>query len=306
MHCLLLGGAGFLGINLGKALVSEGHHVKIFDRTASIHRLRNMGYTEFEWAEGDFTNEEDVINAIEGCEVIFHLVSTTLPKSSNLNPAYDIETNVVGTINMLEAARKRNVRMVLFASSGGTVYGIPRRIPVRETDPTEPACSYAIGKLTIEKYLHLYNELYGLEYRILRIANPYGEEQPPEGQQGAIAVFLARALKNQIIEIWGDGNVIRDFVYVGDVAQAFLKAMNYRGSHCLFNIGAGEGKSINDLLSTIESLLGRTVMRNYLPSRKFDVPVNILDISRAQTELGWHPKIPLSEGLKITLKWQTK
>lgn len=299
-----MGGAGFLGINLGKALVREGHRVRIFDRTASINRLRGMGCTEFEWAVGDFTNIEDVNNAIGECEIIFHLVSTTLPKSSNLNPANDIETNVISTIRMLDTARKKNVRMVLFASSGGTIYGIPNKIPVSETDPTEPVCSYAIGKLTIEKYLHLYSVLYGLEYRILRISNPYGEEQPPDGEQGAIAVFLARALKNQIIDVWGDGSVVRDFVYVGDVAKAFLKAMSYRGSHRLFNIGAGEGKSINELLSAIELLLGKNVKRNYLASREFDVPVNMLDISRARSELGWHPDTPLSEGLKETLKWQ--
>ena len=125
MRCLILGGAGFLGLNLGKALVREGHHVRIFDRTASIFRLRNMGYTEFEWAEGDFANEEDVINAIEGCEVIFHLASTTLPKSSNLNPAYDIETNVVNTIRMLEAARKKTSGWFYLHRLGEQYMGYP-------------------------------------------------------------------------------------------------------------------------------------------------------------------------------------
>ncbi len=303
MKCLLLGGGGFLGLNLGNALSAQGHNVKIFDRPASILRLRGLGLRDFEWVEGDFANEKDVTDALQDSEVVFHLVSTTLPKSSNLNPAYDIESNVISTIHMLDAAQRKGIKMVLFASSGGTVYGVPREVPIKESHPTEPTCSYGIGKLAIEKYLRLYFELYGMEYRILRIANPYGEEQRPTGSQGAVAVFLSRALNYQVIEIWGDGTVVRDFLYVADVSQAFIKAMNYRGESRLFNIGAGMGHSINELLAEIETLVGRPAIRNYLPSRRFDVPTNVLDISRAQEILGFQPITSLHDGLARTLSW---
>lgn len=303
MKCLIFGGGGFLGLNLAKGLHAVGHEVRIFDRAAAILRLRGAGYPGFEWVEGDFCNIDDVSNAMTGCDAVFHLVSTTLPKSSNLNPVYDLETNVVGTLRMLDVAKQMGVKKVLFASSGGTVYGTPLEVPIKETHPTDPSCSYGIGKLAIEKYLRLYYELYGLDYCILRISNPYGEEQRP-GQQGVVAAFLARALENQPIEIWGDGNVVRDFIYVGDVTEAFVKALHYQGEQRLFNIGAGMGRSLNELLDAIDALIGKPLQRNYLPGRKFDVPVNVLDTSRAREMLAWQPRTSLQEGLARTLAWQ--
>jgi UDP-glucose 4-epimerase len=302
MNCLLLGGGGFLGLNLGHALRALGHAVTIFDRPASVLRLQALGHP-FAWIEGDFVNTVDVTRALRGMDAVFHLVSTTLPKTSNENPAYDIESNVVSTLHMLETARKSRVGMVLFASSGGTVYGIPREVPIRETHPTDPTCSYGIGKLAIEKYLHLYHELHGLEYRILRIANPYGEEQRTTGIQGAVAVFLARAMEGEPIRVWGDGSVVRDFLHVSDVSAAFVRALEHRGEDRLFNIGAGRGHSLNELLAAIEALLGRAVRREYTAQRDFDVPVNVLDITRAREKLGFEPRVGLPEGLERTMRW---
>jgi UDP-glucose 4-epimerase len=303
MKCLIFGGGGFLGLNLARALIAEGHSLKIFDRSTSVTGLHGFGEADFEWIVGDFSNEEEVINAVEGCEIIFHLISTTLPKSSNINPIFDIESNVISTIRMLEIARKSNIKMVLFASSGGTVYGTPNETRIKESHSTEPTCSYGIGKLTIEKYLHLYYELYGLNYRILRISNPYGEEQRPASHQGAVAIFLSRALNNETIEIWGDGTVIRDFIYIGDVIEAFIKAMNYKGEYRLYNVGSGKGKSINELLTAIEFLIGRQVRRNFLPGRGFDVPINVLDTTRAREILGFQANTSFEEGLGRTLNW---
>lgn len=301
-RCLLLGGAGFMGLNLAQALAGSSK-VRIFDRPASILRLQQDGYEGFEWVEGDFSNAKDVHDAVQGCDAVFHLVSTTLPKSSNDNPAYDVESNVISTIHMLESARKCNVKMVLFSSSGGTVYGIPQDVPIKESHPTEPTCSYGIAKLAIEKYLRLYRDLYGLDYRILRIANPYGEHQRTTASQGAVAVFLSRALRGEPIEVWGDGSVVRDFLYVGDVCAAFLKAMRYRGDFRIFNIGAGSGHSINRLLDEIEAVAGRPIVRRHLAQRSFDVPVNVLDITRAREELGYEPTMALRDGLSRTVEW---
>ena len=303
MKCLVLGGGGFMGSHLSGALLAAGHAVRVLERP----NLRPVAVLpprqELEWMEGDFLNTDDVNRAVAGCEVIFHLISTTLPKSSNDNPAYDVESNLVGTLQMLEAARRAGARKVVFASSGGTVYGIPRELPIRETHPTDPVCSYGICKIAIEKYLHLYFALHGLDYCGLRIGNPYGEGQRPTAAQGAIAVFMHKALNNEPIEIWGDGTVTRDYVYVGDVVQAFMRSLSWAGEARVFNIGSGEGHSLIELIGAIESMLGRPVARRHLPARTFDVPRNVLDISMARDVLGWRPVTPLAEGLRRTHRW---
>lgn len=160
--------------------------------------------------EGDLGNHGLIREALEGIDVVFHLASTTLPKTSNDDPGYDVRSNVVDTIQLLEACVDAGVRKVIFASSGGTVYGVPERLPIKEDHPTNPISSYGIVKLTIEKYLGLFHYLYGLDYAALRISNPYGPYQDPAGQQGAISVFLHRILSGQPIAIWGDGEIVRE------------------------------------------------------------------------------------------------
>ena len=301
--CLILGGGGFIGSFIVDRLLALGHEVRIFERPRVLP-YRAFGREErVEWLAGDFQSAADIRAAVEGCNVVFHLISTTLPKGSNDDPIYDIETNLVGTLRLLAAAVRGRVRKVVFISSGGTVYGIPKRIPVAEEHPTEPLVSYGIAKLAIEKYLHLYWYLHGLEYSVLRVANPYGERQRADTAQGAVAVFLSRALEGKPIEIWGDGSVARDYIYIGDVIDAFIMAMNHEGEPRVFNIGSGEGRSLNELLKTMEELLGRSVERLYLPARKFDVPVNVLDIGRAREVLGWQPRVAFCDGLERTLAW---
>lgn len=305
MKCLVLGGGGFMGSHLSRALLEQGHAVRIFDRSNLTPAEPPPPRKDCEWLEGDFLNEGDVVRAIAGCEIVYHLISTTLPKSSNDNPVYDAESNLVSTLRMLEAARRAGVRKVIFASSGGTVYGVPREVPITELHPTEPICAYGVSKLATEKYLHIYHALHGLDYCVLRIANPYGEGQRPVASQGAVTVFLNKALNDEVIEIWGDGTVTRDYLYVGDVVSAFLKAMTHAGGHRLFNIGAGEGRSLNELVAAIESVLGRPVARRHLPARAFDVPTNVLDISRAEAHLAWRPQTAFAEGLSRTCAWLT-
>jgi UDP-glucose 4-epimerase len=303
MKCLVLGGGGFMGSHLSRALTERGHLVRIFERPNLKPVETVPAGANIEWLEGDFFNQDDVIEAVAGCEIIFHLISTTAPKSSNDNPAYDIESNLVSTLHLLDAAREAGVRKIVFASSGGTVYGVPNEVPIPESHQTDPICSYGIGKLAIEKYLHMYHVLHGMEYCILRIGNPYGEGQRTVAAQGAVAVFLHKALKSEVIEIWGNGTVTRDYVYIGDVVRAFLKAMEGTGEHSVFNIGAGEGHSLNELVNTIETLVRRPVALRFLPARALDVPTSILDISRAKAFLGWQPSVSFHEGLSRTLRW---
>jgi UDP-glucose 4-epimerase len=301
--CLVLGGGGFIGSHLAEALLAAGHRVRLFERPHLMALTAPGIAARAETVTGDFLNYGDLARALSGIEVVFHLISTTLPKPSNDNPVYDVETNLVGSLRLLELCRAHRVRKVVFSSSGGTVYGVPASVPIAEAHPTEPLCSYGIQKLAIEKYLQLEHALHGLDYCILRPSNPYGERQRTDVAQGAIAVFLERALRGEPIEIWGDGSVVRDYVYVGDVAEAFVRAVSYEGAQRVFNVGSGAGTSLKELIEKIGVLLGRKLAVDYRPARRVDVPVNVLDASAAARHLGWRPRTPLAQGLQRTCDW---
>jgi UDP-glucose 4-epimerase len=301
MKCLVLGGGGFIGSHIVEALHAAGHDIRILERPR-VPRFREFA-ERVEWVEGDFQSASIVHDAVEGVDVVFHLVSTTLPKSSNDDPIFDLESNVVATLRMLEFARDAGVRKVIFISSGGTVYGTPTMLPIPETHPTEPRVAYGIGKLAIEKYLALFHLLHGLDYTVLRVANPYGERQRVETSQGAVAAFIDRALREQPIEIWGDGTITRDYIHVADVARAFLRALDYDGSVRIFNVGSGRGRTLNELVSLLKEVVGREVDVRHMPGRAFDVPSNVLAIERARDVLGWVPEVEFESGFRATFDW---
>lgn len=252
-----------------------------------------------EWQEGDFGNAQDIHRALNDVDIVFHLVSTTQPQSSNDDPVFDVESNLVATLRLLEQLRDRKTSLI-FVSSGGTVYGRPQHTPIPETHPTEPACSYGIVKLAIEKYLALHHLLYGLNYRVLRLANPYGPGQEANRAQGVVGTFLSRVLHDEPIPVWGDGSVVRDYLYIADAVSALLQVADYHGTERIFNIGSGHGHSVREIIAAIEQETGKAAQVQYTAARKFDVPVSILDISRARHELGWQPQTPLAEGLHLT------
>ena len=302
-RCLVLGGKGFIGSHLVDALLRKGMSVKVFDR-ANIPPLNDaVTASKVEWLDGDFTSEADVSLALAGCDVCYHLVSTTLPQSSNADPVFDVETNVGGTLRLLNHAVRLGVKKIVFISWGGTVYGIPRSVPINEDHPTNPICSYGITKLAIEKYLHLYLTLHGLDYTVLRLSNPFGERQRVRASQGAVAVFMGKVLRGEKIEIWGDGSVVRDYIYIGDAVDAMVKAATYHGDERVFNIGSGVGISLNQILDGIEKVAGRKAERSYTAARAFDVPVSVLARDRAADKLGWMPTTPFTEGLRKMMEW---
>ncbi len=300
MRCLVVGGNGFIGGHLVWRLVEAGHEVKVYDRSTARFRPapEDAGYIE-----GELGNYGLLREAVGGVEVVYHLVSTTLPKTSNDDPVYDVRSNLVDTLQLLEACVDAGVRKVVFASSGGTVYGPPRNIPINEEHPTDPISSYGITKLAVEKYLGLFYHLHGLDYAALRISNPYGPYQNPEGQQGAISVFLSRIRTNRPITIWGDGSVVRDYLYVSDLVDALMLSATSEASDKVMNIGSGVGASLNELIDTMSEVIGEKPVVEYLPARRLDVPVSVLDIGRASRELGWKPEIGLPEGLGLTWNW---
>ena len=303
MRCLILGGGGFIGSHLSDRLLSLGYKVRIFERPRVEPYRCFAEHEQLEWCAGDFQSAADVDSSVNACDYVFHLVSTTLPKNSNEDPIFDIESNVVSTLKLLSSSVRHGVKKIIFISSGGTVYGIPSKIPVPETHPTNPLVSYGISKLTIEKYLYLYNFLHGLDFTILRVSNPFGERQRVNTRQGVVAVFLNKALSDETIEIWGNGSVIRDYIFIDNVIDAFINAMSYTGKQNIFNIGSGTGQSLNEIIEIIEYILNRQIKKKFLPTRVFDIPANVLDITKAMDVLGWKPKISFKEGLLRTLDW---
>lgn len=301
--CLVLGGCGFIGCNVVEELLKHDYAVRVFDLPTSNRANLASVISAIEFVEGNFLNTADIDAALERVDFVIHLVGTTLPANSNRQPAFDVESNLMGTIRLLESCLRHNVKRFVFASSGGTVYGKAQRVPITEDDPTNPLCSYGIVKLAIEKYIQLFHHLYGLDYTILRIANPYGRYQKLVSEQGAIGVFLARLNEGKTITIWGDGSVTRDYIYVEDVARAFVKALSHKSEHRLFNIGTGIGLSLRDLIANIERIAGAKVQVEYSAGRTVDVPANILDPKRANRFLDWQVETDFDTGLRKTLEW---
>lgn len=305
MKCVVIGGGGFIGSHLCEALLAGDHEVKVFDRPEArfLVEVEHAGASIY---TGNFLNQTDIQNVLTDSEVVYHLVSATVPQTSNDSPILDVEANILGTLRLLDASRDARIKKIVFASSGGTVYGIPKEIPIKESHPTDPTSSYGITKLVIEKYLYLYSTLHGLNYCILRIANAYGERQPVTGTQGVIGAFLDKTLHNSEITVWGDGSIMRDYTYIGDIVSALIKAGTYNGEPRIFNIGAGKGHSLNDLINIIEQVIRHPLIKNYMPGRVFDIPINVLDISRAKAHLNWQPTVGLLKGISRTFEWMAK
>lgn len=303
MKCVIFGGGGFIGSAIAERFLHAGYSLRIFERPRVQPYRHFSDNTAIEWVTGDILSNHDLADAIDGMDIVLHLVSTTLPKSSNDDPIYDVQSNVIGTLQMLNTMVAKQVKKMIFISSGGTVYGVPNYVPIDEQHPTHPLVSYGITKLTIEKYLAMYEKLHGIQAITLRVANPYGERQRIETAQGAVGVFLHHALKDIPIEIWGDGSVTRDYIHVSDVAEAFFQATTYQGKERVFNISSGQGLSLNELLALLEQVLNKKIISRYLAARPFDVPVSILNNQLAQQELNWSPKVSMLEGLSLTAEW---
>lgn len=299
---LVLGGNGFIGSNLVRGLLAAGHSVRVLDlrRTPALE----PGPGRFETVEGDFTNRSLTEKALEGVKAVYHLASVTLPQTGTDDPVYDVSENLVGTLRLLESCVARGVRRVVFSSSGGTVYGRVRSSPVPEDHPQDPISSYGIVKLGIEKYLQLFAHLGRLDPVILRISNPYGPGQFTRGAQGAVAVALGALARDEVFRLWGDGSVVRDFIYVDDLTAALLAALDApAGGPLVFNIGSNRGTSLSELIEACQRASGKQLRITRLPSRAIDVPVNVLDCRRAAAVLGWAPRASLEEGLAATWAW---
>ena len=299
MKVLVLGGSGFIGSALVGGLLNQGHQVRVFDR--NIEAVRQQFPDINDVVHADFVDVMSLTEAMSGVDMIFHLISTSVPATSNKNPVHDIESNLVNTVKLLELMRNADVKRIVYLSSGGTVYGTPKSLPITENHPTNPTCSYGIVKLAIEKYLLMYAELYQLDATILRPSNPYGPGQTHKGVQGFIGTCIDKINDGQPITVWGDGSVVRDYVYIDDVVSACLATMKgqQRGP---VNISSGVGYSLNQIINMIEKYKGEEVEVVYQSKRSFDIPEVILDNRLAKKSLGWVPQTLIERGLSLTLQ----
>jgi UDP-glucose 4-epimerase len=301
MRTLVLGGSGFLGSHIVDKFLREKHDVTVYDLYPERFRRPPRG---IKFVTGDFGNVGALNELIEtGFDAVIHCVSTTTPKSSNESPEFDIQSNVIGTLNLLDICVRHGIGKLVFLSSGGTVYGdIGDLAMVDETHAVRPMCSYGVSKLMIEHYLDVYKHLRGLNYVVLRLSNPYGERQSPLRALGALTVFLHRTLRHQGVEVWGDGSVTRDFIYVGDVANAvYLATVNPISG--IYNVGTGTGLSLRDILTHISQVVGIEPSVSWLSSRSFDVPRIVLDANKLKQATNWNCVIDLSAGIRTTAGW---
>lgn len=294
---LLVGGCGFLGRSLADHLYAQGHAIRIFDRHEKI-KPRSLEAPGPDYYGGDYLAIENEEAAFKGVSSVVHLVHTTLPATSMNDVWLDANSNILPSIRLIELALRNGVKRFVFISSGGTVYGVPQSLPVGEDQPTNPVCAYGVTKLAIEKYVEFYTRVHGLEGIIVRLANAYGPYQLEGHPIGAAANFLLRTARHEPVEIFGDGTIVRDYVYIDDIVvaiEALLVKQTVRPG--IYNLGTGHGYSLRELLNVIEKVCGIAPSVSYRCGRKIDVPEIVLDAARLQQEICWKAQVTLAEGV---------
>lgn len=299
MKILILGGSGFIGSHVVDALLAKGHGVRIYDRVPERFRPVPSGV---EFIPGEFADTASLAEALAGVDMVFHLVSTTVPPTAHLDPIADVQGNLINTIRLMDLMRAQGIKRLLYLSSGGTVYGVPTSDPVPESHALNPVTSYGIVKVAVENYIRAEQHLHGLKPVILRPSNPYGPRQGHGGVQGVIGTFMWRVANGEGMQLWGDGSIVRDFVHVRDLAELCVACAEQEITGT-FNAGAGEGHSIRQVLEKIADVSGLPVEPELKPGRDFDVPRVVLDVSAVQAATGWAPRTGFHDGLAETWNW---
>jgi UDP-glucose 4-epimerase len=301
MRVLVTGGAGFIGSHLTDALLARGDEVAVVDDLSAGQSARLEAAATLH--KVSITDPAALTAIVRRCqaELIFHLAAQIDVRSSVAAPAGDAEVNVVGTVNVLEAARAAGAR-VIFASSGGALYGRDAPIPSREDVLPLPESPYGIAKFCAEQYIGLYNRLHSTSHSVIRLANVYGPRQDPAGDAGVITIFCSRALAGQDPVIYGDGTGTRDYVYVGDVVRAFLAAAD-SGRPGTWNIGAGTEVRVLDLVDIIARVSGRPLAPRFAPARPGELQRSAVAVDRAAGDLGWRPEMALADGVTAVYRW---
>jgi len=302
MKILVTGGAGFIGSNVADAYVAAGHEVAIVDNLTTGKKENLNPKAKFYDVDVRDTRLLEVV-AEFAPDIINHHAAQIDVRKSVSDPIYNAQVNEIGTLNLLDAAIKCKVKKIIFSSTGGALYGeVSKKSGADENHPQEPISPYAITKRAVEMYLYAYWKLYGLNFTVLRYGNVYGPRQDPLGEAGVIAIFCGKMLKGEPPTIFGDGNQLRDYVYVGDVAEANLIALE-KGDNQIFNIGTGKGVSVNELFGCLKEIMKFEKEAIYAPARAGELFRSVLNAKKIKKELGWKPKVKIKKGLKLTLKW---
>lgn len=301
----IIGGAGFIGINLAISLSkNKEYEIYIIDEKEEFfNELKSLGFLNVTFREEPFSLSVDFDSQVKGADIVYHLASTNIPGTSNLRISDELESNVIVTAKLLDACVRQNVKKVIFVSSGGTVYGKKGKLPIKEEMVTYPITSYGIQKVTIEKMLYLYRYQEGLDYRVIRLANPYGPYQRPNGRLGVITTFVYHALKGEELILYGNGEVVRDFIFIDDAIRGIMKIADGESEYRTFNLGSGRGSSINDVIKKIREIVNPDIQIKRISSRNIDVPKNILDINRYEHEYGKLNPINLDDGIMKTAEF---
>jgi UDP-glucose 4-epimerase len=299
---LIIGGTGFIGNNLTASLIRSGRAVTVLSR-GKFFPITNVKGVNFVF--GDFSNKELIAKLVSNSDEVVHLAYASVPNTSFDDPIKDLNDNLLPTVHLMQYCSDRGVRLI-FISSGGTVYGHAQSLPMSETHSTNPISPYGVTKLTLENYAFLYAKTRGLSHICVRPSNPYGEGQRPFLGQGFISTAIATALQKKPIPIFGDQGTIRDYIYIDDLSNGILAAMDFGGDGEIYNIGSGIGRSNLEVLRAIEPILKKqsvNVTISSLPKRLFDVQENILDSHKLEKISGWKPVQDFGEGLKKTIQY---
>ncbi len=300
MKILVTGGAGFVGSHIVDSLVSEGRDIIVLDDLSAGKREHVNKKAKFYKADLNDARLEKIFQK-EKIDVVIHQAAQVNVRTSLSDPAFDAKVNISGSLNLLECCKGR-IEKFIYASSGGAVYGEPKYLPVDEEHPIKPLSPYGASKYIAEKYLQVYNEIYGLDYAVLRYGNVYGPRQSGEGEAGVVAIFINEMLRGERPTINGDGTQTRDFVYVSDVARANLLAVE-KSKNEVYNIGTGKETSVNEIFGTIKKILKKDIKPRYAPPVKGEVRRIYLNVEKAERKLGWKPEVKLEEGIKKLLEY---
>lgn len=302
MKVLVTGGAGFIGSHVVDAYLEQGHPVVIVD-DLSTGRESNLNPAAVFYKMDIRDPALAQVFEAERPEVVNHHAAQMDVRRSIIEPIFDADVNVLGSINLLECARRYGVRRIVYISTGGAVYGEPVYLPCDEAHPIQPICPYGASKHTVEHYLYMYHQNYGLEYVVLRYPNVYGPRQDPHGEAGVVAIFTGQMLADQQVVINGDGEQERDFVYVGDCARANLLALQNHNVSGIYNLGSGVGTTVNQIFALLKELTGYSRDAVHGPPKLGETRRIYLDASKARRELGWKPEVDLRQGLEKTVEY---